>query len=70
MKGNAKKKKTGEDAFEDPDWTQDDGDSPPAWSINRKKLDSELETELITTPFETYSLTRGKVFNSYLFFIF
>ena len=60
LSGNAKKKKTGEDAFTDPDWTQDDGDAPPDWSINRKKLDSELETELKTTPFETYSLMRGK----------
>jgi hypothetical protein len=61
--GNARKK-TGEDAFADPDWTQDDGDQPPAWSIGRKKLDAELEVELKTTPFETYSLMRGQTSGS------
>lgn len=59
--GVAKKKRKGEDAFTDPDWTQDDTDEPPAWSIGRKKLDAELEAELGTTPFETYPLTRGQV---------
>lgn len=57
--GSAKKKKKPEDAFSDPDWTQDDGDQPPAWSVGRKKLEAELEAEFQTTPFETYSLTRG-----------
>jgi hypothetical protein len=41
--GKKKKKKlSGENAFVDPDWNQDDGDQPPAWSINRKSLDAEL----------------------------
>lgn len=53
-------KKSAADAFADPDWTQDDGDQPPAWSIGRKKLDAELEVELKTTPFETYNLVRGQ----------
>lgn len=49
------------DAFTDPDLVPDEGEQPPEWSINRAKLDSELESELKTTPFETYSLMRGKV---------
>lgn len=44
----------------DPDFTEDDGDQPPEWSINREKLESELEVKLETTPFETYNLTRGQ----------
>ncbi len=59
--GRKNRKKTGEDAFADPDWAQDDGDQPPAWSVGRKKLDAELEMEFKTTPFETYSLMRGQV---------
>lgn len=55
-----KKTKKAENAFSDPDWSQDDGDKPPAWAVNRKVLDSELEDLLKTTPFETYDLTRGK----------
>jgi hypothetical protein len=61
LSGGAKKKTTGENAFSDPDWSQDDSEQPPAWSINRKKLDAELEEELKTTPFETYKLMRGQV---------
>ena len=53
-------KKKSERQFVDPDWTQDDGDKPPKWSINRRVLPSELEVEYQTTPFETYPLTRGK----------
>ena len=49
--GNKKSKE--EMAFSDPDWTQDDGDLPPDWSINRRKLDAELEQDFVTTPFET-----------------
>jgi hypothetical protein len=56
-----RKKKTGEDAFEDPDLVPDEGEQPPAWAINRTKLPSELEEELKTTPFESYSLMRGQV---------
>lgn len=63
--GNAVKKSAA-DAFADPDWSQDDGDQPPAWSIGRKKLDAELEVELQTTPFETYSLMRGQTTGSML----
>ncbi len=61
--GSSKKKKRPEDAFSDPDWEgdPDSGDQPPAWAIGRKKLAAELEAEFKTTPFETYSLTRGKV---------
>jgi hypothetical protein len=59
--GTAKKRKKPEDAFIDPDWEGEDGDQPPAWAIGRKKLPAELENEFKTTPFETYSLTRGKV---------
>lgn len=55
-----KKKKKAENAFSDPDWNQDDGDQPPAWAVNRKVLESELEDLFKTTPFETYELTRGK----------
>lgn len=54
-----KKKSTFDDAFGDPDWSQDDSDQPPAWSIGRKTLEAELEEEFKTTPFETYPLTRG-----------
>jgi len=57
--GGSKKKKTASDAFADPDWSQDDGDQPPDWAVGRKKLAEELEVELQTTPFETYSLMRG-----------
>ena len=53
-------KKKAERQFVDPDWTQDDGDQPPKWSVNRRVLPSELEVEYQTTPFETYALTRGK----------
>jgi hypothetical protein len=56
--GKVQKKE--ERQFTDPDWTQDDGDQPPKWSINRKELPSELEFEYKTTPFETYAITRGK----------
>jgi hypothetical protein len=61
--GSAKKKRTAEDFFIDPDWAgdADEGEQPPNWAIGRKKLPAELETELGTTPFETYALTRGKV---------
>ena len=61
MSGLAIKSKKPEDVFGDPDWNQDDSDQPPAWSIDRDTLDSELEMELKTTPFETYELTRGQV---------
>jgi len=44
--------------------TQDDGDQPPAWSQGRKKLPSDLESELQTSPFETYSLMRGQATGS------
>lgn len=54
------KKNNAEDAFTDPDWTQDDGDAPPKWAVKRKMLKSELENEIPGTPFETYKLTRGK----------
>jgi len=64
--GNAKKKKTAEDAFADPDWSQDDGDQPPDWAVGRKKLEEELEVELKTTPFETYELMRGSAQKSLL----
>ena len=57
---NANTKSKEEMAFTDPDWTQDDGDLPPDWSINRRKLEAELEHEFVTTPFETYELVRGK----------
>ena len=43
---------------------QDDGDQPPAWSQGRKKLPSDLESELQTSPFETYSLMRGQATGS------
>eukprot|EP01038_Epipyxis_sp_PR26KG_P004421 gene4421-6250_t len=60
--GNSKKKKTAEDSFlTDLDWNEDDSEQPPKWSINRRKLEEELEVELQTTPFETYSFTRGKI---------
>ncbi len=45
--------------FTDPDWTQDDGDTPPKWAVGRKMVGSELEVEYPGTPFETYILTRG-----------
>ncbi len=61
LSGGAKKKSTQENAFSDVDWSQDDTDQPPAWSVGRKKLDAELEEELKTTPFETYKLMRGQV---------
>ena len=37
MSGLAAGKKKPEDAFADPDWTQDDGDQPPAWSVDRDR---------------------------------
>jgi hypothetical protein len=55
-----KPQKKEERQFVDPDWTQDDGDQPPKWSINRRELPAELEFEYNTTPFETYAITRGK----------
>ena len=58
--GRSKKKTNAEDEFVDPDWTQDDGDEPPAWAVGRKVLQSELEQEFGTTPFETYPLMRGQ----------
>lgn len=61
FKGSNRKKKSMGEAFADPDWNEDDGDQPPSWKVNRKVLDAELELELKTTPFETYSLTRGQV---------
>ena len=57
--GGAKAEKLA-NVFSDPDWTQDDGDLPPDWSIGRKKLDAELEADFKTTPFETYEFVRGK----------
>lgn len=61
--GSSRKKKSADDFFADPDWggDADEPDQPPAWAVGRKKLPSELEIEFATTPFETYSLTRGKV---------
>lgn len=56
--GRVQKKE--ERQFVDPDWTQDDGDQPPKWSVNRRELPAELEMEYQTTPFETYAITRGK----------
>lgn len=55
-----KPQKGPETAFSDPDWSLDDGDTPPSWAINRKKLEGDLESELTTAPFETYPLMRGK----------
>lgn len=61
VKGEVTAGKTAaEKAFTDPDWSQDDSDQPPPWSINRDVLEAELEQELKTTPFETYPLTRGQ----------
>lgn len=48
-------------AFGDINWDEDDSDAPPAWKVGRDVLESDLETNLRTTPFETYALTRGKV---------
>ena len=59
IKGGSKEEKEAA-CFSDPDWTQDDGDLPPDWSIGRTKMDSELETDFKTTPFETYDFVRGK----------
>jgi len=59
IKGGTKEEKEA-NVFSDPDWTQDDGDLPPDWSIGRVKMDSELETDFKTTPFETYEFVRGK----------
>lgn len=56
-----KRKANPNDAFVDPDLIPDEGEQPPAWSVGRTKLDNELESEFLTTPFETYSLMRGKV---------
>lgn len=58
---DGKKKLKAENIFSDPDWTQDDTDSPPDWIVNRRMLDAELEEEFKTTPFETYALTRGQI---------
>jgi hypothetical protein len=60
IKVKGKEKDKAAEAFTDPDWTQDDGDLPPDWSIGRRKLDGDLEEELVTCPFETYELLRGK----------
>ena len=49
-----------DNVFSDPDWSQDDGDLPPDWAIGREKLESELESDFATTPFETYDFVRGK----------
>jgi hypothetical protein len=43
------------------DYNEDDSELPPAWMLGRKKLESDLETELRSSPFETYDLFRGKV---------
>jgi len=58
-RGNAVVKKTAENVFDDKEWILDEGDQPPEWLVGRDKLESELEVLLQTTPFETYSLTRG-----------
>lgn len=57
--GGKKKGKKGIDVFGDPDL--EDDDQPPAWLKNRDKLDAGLEDKFETTPFETYTLTRGQV---------
>jgi hypothetical protein len=55
--------------FSDPDWTQDEGDQPPKWSIGRSLLPSDAPTieeqfKNITL-FETYDLTRGQANGSF-----
>ena len=55
------KKKTGIDAvFTNSDLIEEEDDVPPEWMKNRHILSGDLETELVTTPFETYDLTRGQ----------
>lgn len=62
VKDGRSKKNKGDDAFERKlDWTEDDSELPPAWMLGRKKLDSDLETEMRNPPFETYDLYRGKI---------
>ncbi len=55
------KKKTGIDAvFTNADLIEEEDDVPPEWMKNRQVLSNDLESELVTTPFETYELTRGQ----------
>jgi hypothetical protein len=62
---NAKKKvKSGQAAdykFQSVDYNEDDTEPTPEWRIGRRELPSELEADLVTTPFESYPLTRGKL---------
>lgn len=68
-KRNKKKKIKQEYKFDHMDYTEDDSEQPPAWKVNRRVLESDLEEELATTPFETYPLTRGKKATANLFSI-
>jgi len=55
------RQKRGYDQDEDNDYTfGDDEDQEPKWKQNRTILSGDLESELETTPFETYKLYRGK----------
>lgn len=62
VQGGRVKKSRAESAFaSDLDWNEDDTELPPAWMQGRRKLESDLETELQSSPFETYTLIRGKI---------
>ena len=45
---------------DDDDNIFDDEETEPKWKKNRQMLEGDLESELETTPFETYKLFRGK----------
>lgn len=62
FEGSTRKKTGQKNYFADvDDLKEDEDEQPPAWLVGREKLESDLESELGTTLFETYFLTRGKV---------
>lgn len=55
-----KRRKTADDFFEEIDWDEESVDEPEKYMLDRRVLDSDLEEELKTTPFESYFLMRGQ----------
>jgi hypothetical protein len=55
-----KRRKTADDFFEEIDWDEESVDEPEKYMIDRQVLNSDLEEELKTTPFESYLLMRGQ----------